>query len=334
LKVKSAVAGRLVLAGVLVLPSACRKSDDGKTVHLNGRIEAQQVDLAPKVAGRVVKVKVREGDRVKAGDLLVKLDLGDTALAVERDLQGARSAQARYEDMASGSRRTEIAAAEAEVADRRAAVSLAKKELERQQQLLSKDVGTPQDFDRARTDLDRAEAALKASEEKAKLTIEGSRHFQTEQARFESDRAKAQLKQSETVAQEAEIRAPANGVILHRIAEPGLLLTTGQPALTMAFADRLYVRTFIPETRLGLVHQGQPATVTVDAFPGKKFPARVAEISPDAEFTPKAVETKAERVNLVYSAKVDLLQGWDAPLVPGQPAEVTISVDGGQSGAK
>jgi HlyD family secretion protein len=334
LKVKSAVAGRLVLAGVLVLPSACRKSDDGKTVHLNGRIEAQQVDLAPKVAGRVVEVKVREGDRVKAGDLLVKLDLGDTALAVERDLQGARSAQARYEDMASGSRRTEIAAAEAEVADRRAAVSLAKKELERQQQLLSKDVGTPQDFYRARTDLDRAEAALKASEEKAKLTIEGSRHFQTEQARFESDRAKAQLKQSETVAQEAEIRAPANGVILHRIAEPGLLLTTGQPALTMAFADRLYVRTFIPETRLGLVHQGQPATVTVDAFPGKKFPARVAEISPDAEFTPKAVETKAERVNLVYSAKVDLLQGWDAPLVPGQPAEVTISVDGGQSGAK
>ncbi len=331
---KSSVAARLLLAAVVVLPAACRKADDGKTVHLNGRIEAQQVDLAPKVAGRVVVVKVREGDRVKAGDVLVKLDLGDTAVAVERDRQGARSAQARYEDLASGNRRPEIAAAEADVADKRAAVELAKKELERQQQLLSKDVGTPRDFDRARTDLERAQAALKASEERLRLMNEGSRRFQTEQARFEADRAKAQLKQSETVAQEAEIRAPADGIILHRIAEPGLLLTAGQPALTMAFADRLYVRTFIPETRLGLVRQGQPATVTVDAFPAKKFAARVAEISPDAEFTPKAVETKAERVNLVYSAKVDLLQGWDAPLVPGQPAEVTISAEGGQGGAK
>ena len=76
------------------------------------------------------------------------------------------------------------------------------------------------------------------------------------------------------------------------MAEPGLLLAAGQPALTMAFADRLYVRTFVPETKLGRVRTGQSAAVSVDAFPGKSFPARVAEISPDAEFTPKAVETR------------------------------------------
>ncbi|MFY9551601.1 MAG: efflux RND transporter periplasmic adaptor subunit [Thermoanaerobaculia bacterium] len=317
----------LVLIAAALLAAACRKGDDDKVVHLKGRIEAPLVDLAPKVAGRVVEVRVREGDRVKAGDLLARLDLGDTALAVERDLHGARSAQARYEDLASGSRRPEIAAAEAEVADRRAAVALAKKELERQQQLLSKDIGTQRDYDLAKTDLERAQAALKASEERARLTTEGSRQHQTEQARFEADRAKTQLRQSETVAKEAEIRAPADGVILHRMAEPGLLLTPGQPAFTMAFGDRLYVRTFLPESKLGRVRTGQSATVTVDAFPGKSFPARVAEISPDAEFTPKAVETKEERVNLVYATKVDLLDGWKAPLVPGQPADVAVSVE-------
>jgi HlyD family secretion protein len=114
------------------------------------------------------------------------------------------------------------------------------------------------------------------------------------------------------------------------MAEPGLLLGGGQPALTMAFAGRLYVRTFVPETKLGLVRQGSVARVVVDTFPGKSFPARVTEISPDAEFTPKPVETRDERVNLVYPAKVDLDGGWGVPLVPGQPAEVFIDPPAGE----
>lgn len=318
----------LLLALAATVPG-CRARDDGRFVHLSGRVEAPLVDLAPKVSGRVVEVLVREGDRVKAGDLLARLDLGETALAVDRDREGLRSAQARYEDLVSGSRRPEIAAAEAEVADRRAAVALARRELDRQDLLLQKKVGTVRDHDRARTDLERAEAALQASEERYRLAVEGSRRDQTEGARFDAGRAKVQLQQSETVAKEAEIRAPADGVILHRMAEPGLLLAAGKPALTMAFADRLYVRTFLPETKLGRVRTGQSAAVSVDAFPGKTFPARVAEISPDAEFTPKAVETKSERVNLVFSTKVDLVGGWKDPLVPGQPADVAVDTESG-----
>ena len=314
-------------AGLAATLLACRAKDDGRIVHLNGRIEAPLVDLAPKVSGRVIAVLVREGDRVKAGDVLARLDLGETALAVERERENVRSAEAKYEDLASGSRRPEISAAEAEVSDRRATVELARRELERQALLLEKKVGTIRDHDRAKTDLERAQAALKASEERLRLALEGSRRDQTAGARFDADRAKVQLRQSETVAREAEIRAPADGVILHRMAEPGLLLAAGQPGLTMAFLDRLYVRTFIPETRLGRVRTGQSARITVDAFPGKTFEARVAEISPDAEFTPKAVETKNERVNLVYAAKVDLVGGWKEPLVPGQPADVGVDTE-------
>ena len=122
-----------------------------------------------------------------------------------------------------------------------------------------------------------------------------------------------------------EIRARADGIIVHRLAEPGQLVSANQPAVTMAFANRLYVRTFIPETKLGRVRMGMPARVTVDAFPNRAFAAHITEISPDAEFTPKAVETKSERVNLVYGAKADLDRGWSEPLVPGQPAEVTVT---------
>ncbi len=317
----------LLISGLwlAILSSACAPKESG-TVRLNGRLESPLVDLAPKVAGRVTEIRVREGDRVKAGDLLARLDLGDTAIAVDRDRDALRSAEARFQDLAQGSRPAEIQAAEADVADKRAQVDLSRRELDRQQTLLAKRIGSQQDFDRAKTELDRASAALKASQDRLKLSVEGFRKFQTEQARYDAERAKNVLRQSETVAREAEIRAPADGVILHRIAEPGLLLSPSQPAFTMAFADRLYVRAFIPETDLGKVRNGMPATVRVDAFPGRSFPAHVTEISPDAEFTPKPVETKSERVNLVYAAKVDLDRGWKEPLVPGQPADVIVQV--------
>ena len=321
------ISALLVVFGATLGAAACRPKDAG-TLHLNGRLEAPLVDLAPKVAGRVVEVLVREGDRVKAGDVLARLDLGETAVAVDRDREGLKSAEARFQDLSEGSRRPEILAAEAEVADKRSALELAKRVLDRQQTLLSTKIGTQRDFDLANTDVERSSAVLRASEERLKLSIQGFRKFQKEQAKYDMGRAKSVLAQSETVAREAEIRAPADGVILHRIAEPGLLLAGGQPALTMAFANRLYVRSYIPEPLLGKIRTGMVASVSVDAFPGKSFAAKVAEISPDAEFTPKPVETRGERVNLVYAAKVDLDGGWGEPLVPGQPADVTIRVEG------
>jgi HlyD family secretion protein len=319
---------RMVIALALVsIAAGCRRNvEDANVVHLNGRIEAPTVDLGPKVPGRVLEVLVREGDRVKAGALLARLDLGETSIAVEREQAGVRSAQARAEDVAAGSRPEEIAAAQAEVSDRRAAVGLAQKETERQRFLLDRKVGTQRDYDRARTDLERARAALTASQQRAELVREGARTQQNAAAQAETQRAQATLKQSMAIARENEIRAPADGVILHRLAEPGQLVGAGQAAVTMAFANRLYVRTFIPETKLGKVRMGMAARVSVDAFPGREFAARITEVSPEAEFTPKAVETKSERVNLVYGAKADLDRGWSEPLVPGQPAEVTVRV--------
>jgi pyruvate/2-oxoglutarate dehydrogenase complex dihydrolipoamide acyltransferase (E2) component len=163
----------VIALAMLTLLAGCRDKTDDGTIHLNGRIEAPTVDLGPKVPGRVVEVLVREGDRVKAGALLVRLDLGETSIAVEREQAGVRSAEARAQDLASGTRDTEIAAADAEIADRRAAVSLAEKETERQRFLLDRKVGTQRDYDRARTDLERTRAALKVSQERAKGLREG-----------------------------------------------------------------------------------------------------------------------------------------------------------------
>jgi HlyD family secretion protein len=325
-RIKLLLAATVIITISLVLAlSGCRNtSADPNLVHLNGRIESATVDLGPKVAGRVLEIHVRAGDRVKAGDLLLRLDLGETSIAVEREQAGVRSAEAHVHDLEAGSRNAEIMAASAEVADRKAAVALAIKEHERQSVLFKENVGTGRDLDIAKTELDRARAALRVSEQRLTIARDGFRRDQTTAAKAEAARASAMLKQSQIVATESEIRAPADGVIVHRLAEPGQLIAAGQAAVTMAFADRLFVRTFIPESSLGKVKTGMRAHVTVDAFPGRTFPARITEIAPDSEFTPKAVETRAERINLVYAAKADLDRGWDEPLVPGQPAEVTV----------
>ena len=313
------------LAALLALTGpACRQPADPNLIRLNGRIEATMVDLSPKVTGRVQEVLVREGDRVKAGDVLVRLDLGDTALSVARDKSAVAAAQARARDLEAGSRRTEIAAAQADVADRVAALDLARKELQRQQFMLERKVGTGRDVERATTEVERLKAAVAAARSRLAQLEEGARRYQVQQAQEDVARAKSVLEQSETVVSEAEVRAPADAVVVHRFAEPGQLITPGQPALTLAFTDRLFVRTFVPEPSLGRVRPGLAAEVVVDAFRDKTFKGKVTEVARDAEFTPKQVETRAERVNLVYATKVDLDGGWDVPLVPGQPAEVLI----------
>ena len=175
-------------------------------------------------------------------------------------------------------------------------MQLAGKERDRQAFLLERKVGTARDLDRARAELARARATLTVSEQKLSLARGGARKGQTDAAQADAERAEAVLRQSIVVAKEGEIRAPTDGVVIHRLAEPGQLIAGGQPAVTLAFTDRLFVRTFIPETKLGRVKTGAVARVTVDAFPNREFAAHITEISPDAEFTPKAVETQSERV--------------------------------------
>jgi HlyD family secretion protein len=313
----------VALSGAVAL-GACQPAADPNLVRLNGRIEAAMVDLSPKVTGRVREVLVKEGDRVKAGDVLVRLDLGETGLTVARDKSAVASAQARVRDLEAGTRRSDLAAAEAEVNDRKAALELAKKELQRQQFMLERKVGTQRDVDRAATEVERQTAAVSGASNRLASLREGARRNQVQQARDEVARAETVLEQSQTTVNEGELRAPADTIVVHRFVEPGQLVTPGQPTLTLAFLDRLYVRTFVPEMVRGRVRPGVDAEIMVDAYKDRVFKGKVAEISRDAEFTPKQVETRTERVNLVYAAKIDLVGGWSEPLDLGQPAEVLI----------
>ena len=196
-------------------------------------------------------------------------------------------------------------------------------EYDRQKALLDREVISQREFDAANAAFASAEAKEKDAAERLALLRKGPRKEQVEAARARALQARKALDLAETQLGYAELRSPVTGVVLSKAAEPGEVLPAGAPVVTAADLSTVWVRAYVEETDLGRVKLGQQASVTVDAFPGKSFPGRVAFISSEAEFTPRAVQTKGERVKLVYRVKVDVANP-DMDLKPGMPADVAI----------
>jgi len=154
---------------------------------------------------------------------------------------------------------------------------------------------------------------------------EGSRKEDIAIARASLDQANANLGLSRISETYTTLRAPAAGVITVRQTELGEVVAPGSPVVTLADLDHIWLRAYIAETDLGKIHWGQDAGITTDTYPGKQYHGRISFISPDAEFTPKSVQTTAERVTLVYRIKIDI----DNPnheLKPGMPADAHIQL--------
>ncbi|MFY9856119.1 MAG: efflux RND transporter periplasmic adaptor subunit, partial [Terracidiphilus sp.] len=151
-------------------------------------------------------------------------------------------------------------------------------------------------------------------------------------ARANLNQAGADLGLSRVNLDYTVLRAPFTGVVTVRQAELGEVVSPGSPVITLSDLDHIWLRAYVEETDLGRVHWGQEATVTTDTFPGKQYHGHISFISPDAEFTPKSVQTYKERVTLVYRIKIDI----DNPnheLKPGMPADASIDLAPGKQDA-
>jgi HlyD family secretion protein len=224
-----------------------------------------------------------------------------------------------------GTREQEVKAAHQSVLDAQADLDEKKLDNDRAQRLFGKDEISAQDRDLAATALKRSEAVFKAAQQRYNEAEEGSRKEDIEIARANLNQANANLGLSQVNLGYAVLRAPSSGVITVRQAELGEVVEPGSPVVTLADLDHLWLRAYIAETDLGSIHWGQEATVTTDTYPGKHYQGRISFISPDAEFTPKSVQTNQERVTLVYRIKIDL----DNPnheLKPGMPADAHIEL--------
>jgi len=294
-------------------------------VVLSGNIEAHESLVSFKVQGRIVKLPVEEGQQVAQGALLAQLEDADLKQRVRIDQATVAVRKDNLDLTLAGTREQEVSASQQAVVDAQADLNQKKLDEERAQALFAKDEISAQDRDLAATALKRSDATFKAAQQRYDEAVEGSRKEDIAIARANLNQADADLGLSRIDLGYATLRAPVSGIITVREAELGEVIAPGSPVVTIADLDHIWLRAYIAETDLGRIHWGQDVAVTTDTYSGKQYHGRIAFISPDAEFTPKSVQTYQERVTLVYRIKIDI-DNTSHELKPGMPADAHIEL--------
>lgn len=356
-------------------------------ILVSGNLEMTQVDLAFKTAGRVVELNIREGDWVKKGQVIARLDAAqldqqrarDTAAVtgaqsqyqqlqtsieyqkatIDSDVAAKRAdlaqMQARLDDLLAGSRQQEIAGAQAAVAEARASNDLAKADLERAKTLFSREDISKSQYDQAQTKVESTAAQMKAVEERLALVQEGPRKEEIVAARAavaranaavataEANRIELKRKEQELTGRQAEIArnraqvgmtesqisdttilAPIDGVVLVKAAEVGEVVAAGTTLVSIGDIEHPWLRAYINGPDIDRVKLGQMVALSTDS--GKKFEGRISFISEEAEFTPRQIQTKEERVKMVYRIKIDV-DNSSRELKGNQPIDAEIALD-------
>ena len=249
-------------------------------VSINGRVEATQVDIATKIAGRVIELIPQEGDMVSPGEVVARLDKAE----LEAQLQQGQA-------VAVLARRT-LAKAQADVESRKAELLFAQQEFERAAALVEKRITPVEKYDQRKQALDSAKSTLTVA------------HEGVNQAEAAVKAADAQVARLQSLFNDTTIVSPVRGRVQYRLIEPGAVLPAGGRIATVINLSDVYMTIFLPAAVAGRLKIGDEARAVVDSRPGYVFPGRVSFVSPESQFTPKTVETKWEREQLYFRAKL------------------------------
>lgn len=315
--------GLLPALALVPLFAACSgNGQSGGPIIANGHIEATEVRLAAKVGGRLLEFPVREGNVVTIGQHLGRIDTKDQELAlavVEAD-RAAAAADLRLKE--AGYRKEEIAEARAAVAQLEADLAGAQREFDRFQGLLDSGSGTGKARDDAQTRRDVTARALEAARQRLARLTAGFRAEEIDLARARVQSTEARAGQLRQQIADAELVAPAPGVVTQKLVEEGELLASGMPLLVIVRRDDTWLTAYVGERDLGRIRIGDAADVVTDD--GQRRAGTIGFIAEQAEFTPKNVQTREERTKLVYRIKVVVPNG-DGLFKPGMPAEAQIA---------
>jgi len=358
-KVKLGIGIAIVLvAGAAFYAKASREPGP---LEGSGTIEARNIRVGSKVGGRIAEVKVREGDKVEAGQLLVTFEEQELLAALETaraNLQkmeqgfrpeeiaearaAAAQAAAQHQELAAGYRKEQVAAARADTERARAEEVKAKQTFDRVSSLANADVFSKQQRDDATGAYHAAQSALVAAEQKLAELERGYRPEQVQAAEAAWKQAEARkqlvergyraediavaraaLRDAESRYRERQVTSPTAAVVEVLDIRPGDLVAPNTAVATLLERDQIFVRIYIPETEIGRVQVGNKATLTVDSFPGREFAAEVEQINQKAEFLPRNVQTRAERVHQVFGVKLRIVDP-DRVLLPGMATDVLL----------
>ncbi len=326
---------------ILLLPvvAACTQEPPSNEVRASGHVEATDVRLAPEVGGRIVLLSVKEGDPVKTGAMILRLDGRDHELAVQRAKAEQSQAEAQLKLLLAGSRREDIRQAQAQTeaarddaAAARAELAAAETDLERFEALLRANAGSRKQRDDAATRRDVArervqasESRVRAAEQSAARVRAGARPEEIAAARARVAALAAQVATAEEGAIDTSLTAPIDGVVTEKLAEVGEVIPARSPVVVISDLVNVWADVFVPEPVVPRLRLGQAATVFTDAG-GSGLAGTVSYISPKAEFTPRNVQTSEERSKLVYRVRVSV-NNKDGVLKQGMPVEAVMMLE-------
>lgn len=297
--------------GILVLAGCAERRD--ASFAGSGTIEATEVTVSAETRGRLVQVDCDEGATVRRGDVLASVDTED--LGLQRNAAAAGLAEITANESVLGE---EIAAAGETARQASIAAGNARTTRDRVANLFSEGAATQDRLDRVNTELSLAESRVVAADKQLAAARARERAF-----RANRDRIMDNLKVLDNQIGNSEIQSPIDGSVIEKFVEQGEVVNFGSPLCTLADLSTVWLTVYLGEEDLGKIVVGKPARVAVDSFPGRRFEGRITWISPKAEFTPKNVQTRESRVDLVYAVKITLSNP-DGVFKIGMPAEAYI----------
>jgi len=316
----------LVVAGLAVALHFKERIDTKGRIFVSGNIEATEIDLSFRLSGQIVSLPIEEGDRLKKSQVVAKLDI-DTLTAqkgaAEADLANARAV---LDELEEGTRVEEIAQARAQWKAAESRLKLAKDEYHRYLALFKEGVVSASNFDSRDNTYRVAAEDYNNATQRLKELETGPREQQIRAARARWESAQWNLERIKLDIEHSTLDTPVAAVVLVKAAELGEVTLPGATVATVATIDEVWLKGYVSEKDLGKIKLGQKAEITTDTFPGKVYSGTVTFISSRAEFTPKNVQTREERIKQVYRVKVTI-QNLEQELKIGMPAEGYILVD-------
>jgi HlyD family secretion protein len=315
------VRSALILSAACLLFASCAK--ESGLIEASGTIETTDVRVSSRTSGEVVRLEGDEGLAVRAGDLLAEIDHEALDLQLGQARSGVDFAKAQLQLLVKGARAEDIVQTQEQLNQANENLKTAQDDDERMESLLASGSATKKQRDDAATRLTVAKAQVNAAKQ-ALLKLENlARPEEVKSAEAKVEQAEFSVKLLEKSIADCSVTSPIDGVVTRKLVEKGELAAPNTGLFIVTDLREATLTIYVPETDLGRVRVGQEARISVDSFPGKGFPGRVTFISPTAEFTPKTIQTKDERVKLVYGVKISIANP-DGIFKPGMPADARL----------
>jgi HlyD family secretion protein len=305
----------------LVALSACSKPLPG--ISASGTIEATEIRLSSKSQGEILSLSAKEGDRVRKGDVLAAIDHQTLDIQLAQAKAGVDYADAQMRLLLKGAREEDIAQAHEALTQASENLKLAESDRDRTRSLYDSASATKKQKDDADARYTVAAAQYAQAEQALKKLSNLARPEEIASAQAKLNQARYSVQLLEKTIADCTVRSPIDGTALRRLVEPGELAGPGTGLYILADLSLVHLMIYIPETELASVSIGQEAEVHIDSAKDRIFGGKVSYISQDAEFTPKNVQTKDERVKLVFGIKIDIPNP-DGTLKPGMPADARV----------